>query len=120
MTAVIVALALAVAAASGTAVVLAVKWGRERSAAARLELLLGEERMVREQVAADLAARAEDAARYERVVRDLKAEIARLEGDLDACNDPGVVRDRLRRLLSSPEAGRAPSGGAGAGGVRPS
>lgn len=40
-------------------------------------------------------------ARLEAVIAGHKAEIARLEGDLDACQDPAVVRERLRRLLGS-------------------
>lgn len=35
----------------------------------------------------------------ERVVADLKAEIKKLEGELDACASPSVVRERLGRLL---------------------
>jgi len=37
----------------------------------------------------------------EEIVRQLKAEISELQGDLDACtvSDPAAVRDRLRRLL---------------------
>ena len=60
------------------------------------------------------AGRAEDSVRLERVVRDLKAGIADLERDVDVCQDPSVVRDRLRRLFAAPEAGRAAGEQAGA------
>jgi hypothetical protein len=48
--------------------------------------------------------------RLELVITSLKAEITALEKDLDACHDPSVVRDRLRRML-------APAGGDSSGGV---
>ena len=54
-------------------------------------------------MSADLAQKsfASDKDRLEHVISNLKTEIAKLEGDLDACHDPAVVRDRLRNLLSN-------------------
>lgn len=43
----------------------------------------------------------------EDVVTFLKREIIRLEKDLDACQAPGIIRDRLRRMLSD-ASGEAP------------
>jgi hypothetical protein len=48
------------------------------------------------------AARKDDSARLEDVVRRLHAEIEILEKDVAACADPAAVRDRLRRLLGGP------------------
>ncbi len=42
----------------------------------------------------------EQESRLEQVITDLKTEIAGLEKDLDACLDPAIVRERLRRMLS--------------------
>lgn len=60
------------------------------------------------------AARSDERARSEHAMAALKAEITSLEGDLYACNSPGLVRDRLRKLLQPPVPENA-SGGAGAG-----
>lgn len=51
--------------------------------------------------------RHEDTARYARVIRDLRTEIAVMEADLDLVQDPSVVRDRLRRMLSHAASGTA-------------
>ena len=60
------------------------------------------------------AARSDERARNEHAMAALRAEIASLEGDLYACNSPGVVRDRLRKLLQS-SMSEASSNGAGTG-----
>ena len=39
-------------------------------------------------------------ARLEKQIENMRAEIKDLESDLAACNDPGAVRSRLRKLLS--------------------
>lgn len=45
----------------------------------------------------------EDAlARKDKVISDLKAEVAELEKDLAANRDPAAVRSRLSKLLSDP------------------
>lgn len=46
-----------------------------------------------------------------RTILYIKSEIARLEGDLDACNTPGSVRDRLRRVLSKTRDDGSPTAG---------
>lgn len=58
-------------------------------------------------------AREVEKARLEAVIAGLKADIASLESDLHACNSPDLVRERLRRLLSSPVP--APASGVGVG-----
>lgn len=58
-------------------------------------------------------------ARMEGVVGQLKAEISRLEEDLDVCEDPSAVRDRLRKLLSGAPATAAGAAGGVAGAVPP-
>lgn len=136
MTIAVIALALALAGSAGAIVAGVMRLARELEKGARLEVECrraaddAERAMAfaadhQAALEAERAAHAEDTARLERVVRDLKAEIAGLEGDIDACQDPSVVRDRLRRLLALPEAGRAAgaTGGADSGaaesGVRP-
>lgn len=44
-----------------------------------------------------------DAARLEAALAAKKREIAELEADLYACNSPGLVRERLRRMLAPGE-----------------
>lgn len=43
--------------------------------------------------------------RLEAIIKSLKTEIAKLEGELNEVSDPSFVRDRLRRLLSDPPPG---------------
>ena len=42
--------------------------------------------------------------RYQKEIGDLLREIKELEGDLENCSDPNVLRARLRRLLRPKEA----------------
>lgn len=55
----------------------------------------------------EAAGRVADGQRYEKAIAGLKAEVARLEGELDADLSPTAVRDRLAGsgLLGSPETG---------------
>jgi len=58
------------------------------------------------------AARKDDKSRLEAVIAAKLVEIKELEADTYACNSPAVVRERLRKLLVSPPAPAASSGGA--------
>ena len=64
-----------------------------------------------DEMRAERLTRVDERERLERVIAQQKAGIAQLEEDIDACEDPGVVRDRLRRLLllggSAPVTGAA-------------
>lgn len=122
----LVAVSLALAAACGTAIKLALDSRNDRVASAKLDarvqtLLLENGGVVR-QLGAEAAARVDDQHRYEAVIAQQKAEIARLEGELDANLEPTAVRERLAGsgLLSSPAEGTAfADGGTAAGGLPP-
>lgn len=62
--------------------------------------------------------RADEKARLEAVITGLKAEIAKLEGEMDATTDPAVVRARLRGLLAAPSE-PVPAANPASGGVPP-
>lgn len=86
-------------------------------------VLLTKEKAAHEQTNAALVAltksNADNTSRLEVVIATLKVEIATLEGDLNACRDPAVVRSRLRSLLSSAVTNVAPGGGLPPGGTSP-
>lgn len=73
------------------------------NALARLYEIQGEE------LKATRATMVDSVARREEVIAFLKGEIAKLEADLDGCQAPGVVRDRLRRMLSRSDHPRGPN-----------
>lgn len=91
------------------AVATLVMWVRLRGVQAELVAANGETVQARRDADANAtglqlseAARKDDGARLEDVVRRLHAEIEILEKDAAACADPSVVRERLRRLLGGP------------------
>lgn len=90
-----VALAVVAIAAAIAVIVLALKLGSARSA--EKDALAAKDALN-----TALTAHMDQEKRLEGVTLGLKAEIASLEKDLDACLDPSVVRDRLRRMLAPP------------------
>lgn len=117
MTAALIALVVAALGASATAVTLALQSRDDRvdaaKAGARADALTKENGDVVRQLGAEAAGRVDDQHRYEAALKVKDAEIARLEGLLDADLDPTTVRDRLAHggLLSG-----APAGGTVAAG----
>lgn len=99
------------AAASVAAVTFLLQSRADRVAAAklagRIESLVKENGDLVRQYGAETVARVDDQHRYEAVIDGLKAEAARLEGELDEDLDPTVVRDRLAGsgLLGGPAEG---------------
>jgi hypothetical protein len=105
VTAALVTLALAILAAAGTAVGLAIALGGEQKKNGALELAAGRAADARDQAQADLdrvrTGAATDAGRYEALVADMKRRLAAAEEALLANDSPGAVRDHLRGLLAS-------------------
>lgn len=99
MTAALIALVVAALGASATAVTLALQSRDDRVAAAKLaaraEALTKDNGDVVRQLGAEAAGRIDDQHRYEAVIAGLKAEVTRLQGELDADLEPTAVRDRL-------------------------
>lgn len=103
----LVAVAMALAAACATAVTLAIKLGDARVDAAkqgaRGDSLLLQNGSLTRQLGVEAAGRVDDQQRYEGVIAGLKAEVARLEKEMDQCLEPTSVRDRLAPLLAPKE-----------------
>lgn len=101
----------ALAAAFATSITFLVQSRNDRVAAAKLggrvESLVKENGDLVRQYGAETVARVDDQHRYEAVIAGLKAELARLEGELDAELDPTAVRGRLAGsgLLGGPAEG---------------
>jgi hypothetical protein len=81
----------------------AAKSARDRSAA--------NEQRLAGALAAEKTAHEITRVRLERTAQGLKNGIAKLEEDLDACDDVAVVRARLRRLLQDPTGEHGTEGG---------
>lgn len=112
MTAALVALAIALAAAAGTAVVLAALLVRRADVAAKLEVRAAGAESQRDVFRAELervrTAASSDVGRYEILLADLKRRLAAAEERALASAVPGAVRDDLRGLLGAlDEAGRS-------------
>ncbi len=119
----ITALLIVLAGALGGVVIVVTLWKnaelREANAVKALELSRTEADVLRVELAAATRLAGEDRTRLEKIIATLKADIAALESDLHACNSPGIVRERLRRLLSPPDGSAASSNGVGPYGTMP-
>lgn len=105
MTAALVTLALALLAAAGTAVGLAVALVRAERGANQLELLVGKSGARADIADSELArvrtAAVQDLGRYTALFDDLKTRVRAAEARALACDAPGSVRDDLRSLLGT-------------------
>lgn len=104
MTAALVTLALAMLAAAGTAVGLALGLVASERKSGALELAAGRAADARDLAQAELervrAGAATDAGRYESLVADLKRRLTAAQETAIAHDVPGAVRDDLRGLLA--------------------
>jgi len=111
-------LAVAMAGAAATAVVLAVKLGSERAASAKLAAQVDKLTAAAKSFIVDLkreiAAHTDTQTRLENVIAGLKAANKRMEEELAVSLDPNVVRARLARsgLLRPAEEGAGGTTGA--------
>lgn len=105
MIAALITLAVALAAAAGTDVVLAALLVRRADAGAHLEVRASAAESQRDVYRAELervrTAAASDVGRYERLIADLKRRAAAAEERALAASAPGAVRDDLRGLLTA-------------------
>lgn len=99
----LITLVVALVAASGVAVGMAVAYARSEVSGAHLELVAGQNAGARDQVTAELervrAGALDDMARRERLIADLKSRLQAAQERAIASNAPGAVRDDLRGLL---------------------
>jgi hypothetical protein len=68
------------------------------------ERLRSENESLRAKLGEAEASGADRAARLETVIADYKHQVAELDADLAKCQDPVIVRERLRRLLEGDDA----------------
>jgi hypothetical protein len=105
----LVALALVIAVGGIAAAIAFPTLAHERDVVqAQLDLALGLCRNTKAQLASAQRDAGDARDRYERLVTQLKAEIARLEGELDACHDPRATAARLSGLFAPPADAGAP------------
>lgn len=69
------------------------------------ETLRAENDSLRAKLAEAEAAATDRTSRLETVIADYKRQVTDLEADLARCQDPAVIRDRLRKLLGAGDAG---------------
>jgi hypothetical protein len=107
---------------AGAVAALGIELGREKSSRTKAEAGRDRALEMHAQAVRDLGAESvrhvDDVARLDAVIAAQKTGIAKLEEDLDACEDPAVVRDRLRGLLRGAASGPGPAASAAGAGLQ--